>query len=81
MVILLAPVMSLFAVFRSDGLLPILASYTQIFMASTGGFIVSFFPLFMLGAIFGKLMDDGGSTASIAQGINGGWSVRNVHNE
>ncbi len=68
-VILLAPVMALLAVFLTGGL-PILASYTQIFMVSTGGFIVSFFPLFMLGAIFGKLMDDSGSAASIAQGVS-----------
>src|SRR5690554_4547157 len=40
---------------------PLLASYTQVFMGAAGNFIVSFFPLFLLGAIFGKLMEDSGS--------------------
>ena len=30
-------------------------------------FIVSYFPIFLLGAIFGKLMDASGSAAAIAQ--------------
>jgi H+/gluconate symporter-like permease len=34
-----------------------------------GGYIVQFFPLFLLGALFGKLMDDSGSARAIAQGI------------
>ncbi|MEM7023325.1 MAG: GntP family permease, partial [Pseudomonadota bacterium] len=58
--ILLAPAMALLAVVLTGGL-PILAAYTQIFMTNTGDFIIAFFPLFMLGAIFGKLMDDSGS--------------------
>ena len=61
--------MALLAVVLTGGL-PILAAYTQIFMASTGDFIVAFFPLFMLGAIFGKLMDDSGSAKSIAQSVS-----------
>jgi H+/gluconate symporter-like permease len=44
--------------------------YTQIFMSNTGFFIVSFFPLFMLGAIFGKLMDDTGSAKSLAGSVS-----------
>src|SRR5262245_11830193 len=46
---------------------PLLASWTQIFMSSAAGFIAQFFPLFLLGALFGKLMDDSGSVNSIAQ--------------
>lgn len=69
--ILLAPAMALVAVLLT-GDLPILASYTQIFMSNTGDFIVAFFPLFMLGAIFGKLMDDSGSAKSIARSV-GAW--------
>jgi H+/gluconate symporter-like permease len=38
-------------------------------MKSLGGYLVTFFPLFMLGAIFGKLMDDSGSARSIAHTI------------
>ena len=67
--ILLAPGMALLAVALTGGL-PILAAYTQIFMSKTGSFIIAFFPLFMLGAIFGKLMDDSGSAKSIAQTVS-----------
>ncbi len=66
--ILLAPAAALLAVLVT-GDLPILGAYTQIFMSNTGSFIVAFFPLFMLGAIFGRLMDDSGSAKSIAQSV------------
>ena len=68
--LLIAPVMALLAVALSGGM-PILASYTQIFMVSTGRFVIDFFPLFMLGAIFGKLMDDSGCAGAIAKGVIG----------
>ncbi|MCW2242729.1 GntP family permease [Azospirillum canadense] len=61
-----APATALLAALLTGGL-PILGAYTQIFMSNTGSFIVSFFPLFMLGAIFGKLMDDSGSARSLAR--------------
>ena len=67
--ILLAPATALFAAALSGGL-PILGAYTQIFMTNTGQFIVSFFPLFLLGAVFGKLMDDTGSARSIARSVS-----------
>jgi len=35
-------------------------------MASATGFLAQFFPLFLLGALFGKLMEDSGSVAAIA---------------
>jgi len=50
--LLLAPAMALLAALLSGGM-PLLAAYTQIFMTNAGDFIVAFFPLFMLGAIFG----------------------------
>jgi hypothetical protein len=46
---------------------PLLASYTQVFMGAAGGFIVRYFPLFLLGAIFGKLMEDSGSAEVLAR--------------
>ena len=64
-VIVLAPLCATLAVLL-DGELPVLAAYTQIFMASVGQFIVRFFPLFLLGAILGRLMEDSGSAARIA---------------
>jgi len=45
---------------------PLLASWTQIFMASAARFVAQFFPLFLLGAVFGKLMDDSGSVSTVA---------------
>jgi H+/gluconate symporter-like permease len=36
-------------------------------MGAAAGFVAQFFPLFLLGAIFGKLMDDSGSVNTIAQ--------------
>lgn len=65
-VLVLAPVCALLAV-ALDGNLPILATYTQIFMGSVGQFIRDYFPLFLLGAIFGKLMEDSGAAAKIAE--------------
>ncbi|GMG84483.1 GntP family permease [Paralimibaculum aggregatum] len=66
--IFLAPVMAVLAAALSGGL-PVLASYTQIFMEGLGGFVVAFFPLFLLGAIFGRLMDDSGAAAAISNAI------------
>ena len=66
-VLILGPVMALLA--AAFSLQPGLATYTQVFMPAAGGFIISFFPLFLLGAIFGRLMDDGGSARAIADGI------------
>jgi H+/gluconate symporter-like permease len=45
---------------------PLLAHWTQTFMGSAAGFVAQFFPLFLLGALFGKLMDDSGSVSAIA---------------
>lgn len=67
--LILAPAVALGAALVVGGL-PILGAYTQIFMASTGDFIVAFFPLFMLGAIFGKLMDDTGSAKALARTVS-----------
>ncbi|AVL54949.1 GntP family permease [Roseobacter denitrificans] len=66
--LILAPALAVLAA-ALTGALPLLATFTQVFMTSTGDFIVSFFPLFFLGAIFGKLMDDSGSARSIAQWV------------
>lgn len=70
-VIAFAPICVLLAV-ALDGQTPILASYTQVYMPSLALFISRYFPLFLLGAIFGKLMEDSGSAAKIAS-ILVGW--------
>jgi H+/gluconate symporter-like permease len=45
---------------------PLLAHWTQTFMGNAAQFTAQFFPLFLLGALFGKLMDDSGSVEAIA---------------
>ncbi|MCC5954788.1 MAG: GntP family permease [Natronohydrobacter sp.] len=66
--LLLTPALAVLAVLLAEGG-PLLASYTQIFMTATGGFIIQFFPLFLLGAVFGKLMEASGSALALAKGI------------
>jgi H+/gluconate symporter-like permease len=74
-VLLTAPLMAMVAVlFASNA--PILGSYTQVFMKATGDFIILYFPLFLLGAIFGKFMDDSGSAKAISQ-----WTVEKFGHE
>ena len=68
-VIAVAPVAALIAVVFSGA--PILASYTQVFMPALAGFLASFFPLFLTGAIFGKLMTQSGFAAQLASWISG----------
>lgn len=68
-VLVLAPLMALLAVLIGGGADVLLPTYTQVFMKELGGYLLKFFPLFMLGAIFGKLMDDSGSAKSIAHWI------------
>src|SRR5438105_5663573 len=46
---------------------PLLAHWTQTFMGSAAQFLAQFFPLFLLGALFGKLMEDSGSVEAIAR--------------
>src|SRR5262249_32553923 len=45
---------------------PLLAHWTQTFMGMASRFIMQFFPIFLLGALFGKLMEDSGSVTAIA---------------
>jgi H+/gluconate symporter-like permease len=63
-VLLLAPLAALIAALLSRE--PLLAHWTQTFMVSAAAFLAQFFPLFLLGALFGKLMEDSGSVSAIA---------------
>src|SRR6188474_2541049 len=64
-ILLLAPAAALLAAaFARE---PLLAHWTQTFMGSAAQFLAQFFPLFLLGALFGKLMDDSGSVEAIAR--------------
>ncbi|MBE7521813.1 MAG: GntP family permease [Burkholderiales bacterium] len=64
-VLVLAPLGALVA--SAFAAQPLLAHWTLTFMGAAAGFIGQFFPLFLLGAIFGKLMDDSGAVTSIAR--------------
>lgn len=66
-VLILAPVLAMLAVIFSGIGGQSLGIYTQVFMKGMGGFAIKYFPLFLLGAIFGKLMDDSGYAYSIAR--------------
>jgi H+/gluconate symporter-like permease len=63
-VLLLAPAAALVAAAVSRQ--PLLANWTQTFMGSAAQFVAQFFPIFLLGAVFGKLMEDSGSVSAIA---------------
>src|SRR5271165_3794093 len=63
-VLLLAPAAALAAAaFARE---PLLAHWTVTFMGGAARFVSQFFPIFLLGALFGKLMDDSGSVTAIA---------------
>ena len=63
-VLLLAPAAALVA--AAFGGEPLLANWTQVFMGSAARFLAQFFPIFLLGAIFGKLMEDSRSVSAVA---------------
>jgi H+/gluconate symporter-like permease len=64
-ILLLAPAAAILAALIAGE--PALAHWTQTFMRSAAQFIMQFFPIFLLGALFGKLMEDSGSVATIAK--------------
>ena len=63
-VLLLAPAAAILAAGLAGE--PLLAHWTQTFMGSAARFVMQFFPIFLLGALFGKLMEDSGSVSAIA---------------
>ncbi len=68
-ILIIAPAAALLAAATAGE--PLLAHWTQTFMGTAAGFVAQFFPLFLLGALFGKLMDDSGSVTAIAE-----WMTR-----
>jgi H+/gluconate symporter-like permease len=75
-VLLLAPAAALVAALFGGE--PLLANWTQVFMGSAARFLAQFFPLFLLGAVFGKLMDDSGSVSAIADFMSKSLGERHV---
>lgn len=47
-----------------------IAFYTQVFMGALGKYVVQYFPVFLLGAIFGKLMNDSRAAEVIGETIS-----------
>ena len=68
-VIIFAPIFAILAVVLSG--LPLMPSYTESFMINAANYVKSFFPIFLLGAVFGKVMEMNGAAASIARTIVG----------
>src|SRR5512139_1257408 len=73
-ILLLAPAAALVAALTAGE--PLLAHWTQTFMGSAARFVAQFFPIFLLGALFGKLMDDSGSVQSISAYISAKLGAR-----
>jgi H+/gluconate symporter-like permease len=68
-VLLLAPLLAMLAVLISGDAPLLLPTYTDTFMGAMSHYVFQFFPLFLLGALFGQLMADSGAAQSIANGI------------
>lgn len=72
-VLLLAPVMAAVAVVLSGDGAWLLPLYTQTFMGALSNYVLQFLPLFLLGALFGRLMADSGAASTLAH-----WIVRSL---
>lgn len=68
-VVWVAPLAATVAVLFAGLGMQSLAHYTQVFMPAAAGFVLSFFPLFVVGAIFGQLMSVSGLAEDLAAGL------------
>ncbi|WP_201614561.1 GntP family permease [Psychrobacter sp. JCM 18902] len=68
-VLILAPIMATLAVILSGDFLSTIPAYTDVFMGALSGFLLKFFPIFLLGALFGRLMADSGAATAIAKTV------------
>lgn len=68
-VLLLAPLMAALAVLLSGEGSFLLPLYTGTFMAALGDYVIQYLPIFLLGALFGRLMADSGAAYTLAMGI------------
>lgn len=72
-VLLLAPLMAALAVILSGEVALLLPFYTNTFMPALGNYVLNFLPIFLLGALFGRLMADSGAAYTLST-----WVVRVV---
>ena len=75
-ILLVSPLAALVAAAISGE--PLLAHWTQTFMGGAARFFLQWFPMFLLGGLFGKLMDDSGSISSIARFLTERLGTRNT---
>lgn len=68
-VLVLAPILAILAALVS-GEIPPLAALSEIFMPAAANYIKLYFPVFLAGAIFGKLMGVSGAATSIANFVS-----------
>jgi H+/gluconate symporter-like permease len=66
-VILFAPLCALVAAVTAG--FDLLPTYSELFMTNLATYVKNFFPVFLLGAVFGKLMEDSGAARSVARAI------------
>ncbi|MGB3367946.1 MAG: GntP family permease [Acidaminobacteraceae bacterium] len=76
-VLVLAPVLAILAALLS-GEIPALHALSNIFMPAAAGYIQAYFPVFLTGAIFGKLMGVTGAATSIAHFISDKFGKKNA---
>ncbi|MDI9849623.1 GntP family permease [Rhodoblastus sp. 17X3] len=69
-VILFAPIAALGAVLLTDPA-AVPAAFSGVFMESMVGFVKNYFPVFLLGAVFGKLIEISGFSKSIVSAVIG----------
>lgn len=70
-VLILAPITAALAVILSGDFALMAPIYTETFMGALGNYLLKFFPVFLLGALFGQLIADSGAASSIAH-----WFMR-----
>ena len=67
-VILMAPLLAMMAVFLTDPA-AVPAAFSGLFMDRVGSFLKLYFPVFLLGALFGKLVEISGFSRAIVAAI------------
>ncbi|AET68570.1 H+/gluconate symporter family protein [Desulfosporosinus orientis DSM 765] len=66
-VIFFAPVFALLAAVLSG--MAIMPTYTEVFLPNMASYLKVYFPFFLLGAVFGKAMEESGAAKAIAKAI------------
>ena len=75
-VIFFAPVLAILAaVFSGMSILP---TYTEIFLPNMANYVKIYFPFFLLGAVFGKVMEESGAAKAIAKAIVNKLGAKNA---